>query len=107
MAFTSPDANYLCNEMTKLVGTGGFCSLTPTLDINNPDNWQVYPNPIIDFISIKNTVGTETYQLYNVLGQVFYKGKNLQNQNFSYLSKGIYFLDITGKNKTALKLVKE
>ena len=99
--------NYLCNEMTKLVGTGGFCSLTPTLDINNPDNLQVYPNPIIDFIKIKNTVETETYQLYNTLGQVIYSGKNLQNQNFSYLSKGIYFLNIKGKNKTTLKLVKE
>ena len=98
--------NFLCNQMTTLVGTGRFCTLTPTQDLNNPDNLSVYPNPFVDFIKIKNTLGTETYHLYNALGQVYFKGKNIQNQNFSALPKGVYFLEVLDKNKTVLKLVK-
>ena len=99
--------NYLCGEMTKLVGTGGFCSITPTNEVNNTDNLQVYPNPIRDFIKIKNAIGTETYELYNALGQVYFKGKKIENHSFRELPKGIYFLKIQGEHTTILKLMKE
>ena len=106
-AIETTNYNYLCNQMTTLVGTGGFCTVTPTNDLNNPDNLGVYPNPILDFITIKNAVGTEIFELHNALGQVFYSGYRIQNQNFSALPKGVYFLDIKSKTRSVFKLIKE
>ena len=99
--------NYLCNQMTTLVGTGGFCTLTPTHEVNPTENLEVYPNPFWDFIKIENTVGAETYKLYGVLGRVYFEGKNIQNRNFTDLPKGIYYLEIENKGKKIVKLIKD
>ena len=88
--------NYLCNEMSNLVGTGGFCNLTAIDDLkNNSHSFLTYPNPIDDFIQIKNAQGNESYRLLNCYGQVEYAGTAIQKQNFNYLSNGIYFLEIS------------
>ena len=99
--------NYLCNEMTNLVGKGGFCTITPTQDLQNPDNLSVFPNPFVDFMTIKNGNGNEDFRLCNAVGQVFFAGKNIQRQHFNWLPRGIYFLEISSKIKTVLKVIKE
>ena len=99
--------NYLCNEMTNLVGKGGFCTITPTKDLQNPDNLSVFPNPFVDFITLKNSNGNEDFRFCNAMGQVFFTGKNIQHQRFNQLPRGIYFLEISGKIKTVLKVIKE
>ena len=40
--------NYLCNQMTNLVGTGGFCTLTPTQEVNKGLEFTISPNPTQD-----------------------------------------------------------
>jgi hypothetical protein len=98
--------NYLCAEMSKLVGKGGFCSIVATEDVDNQVNSiKVNPNPFENYLKIENTKGDEIYELSNSVGQVFYKGKNIETQDFSHLAKGVYFLKIG--NRKSYKLVKE
>jgi arylsulfatase A-like enzyme len=98
--------NYLCNEMTKLIGTGGFCNIIATKDAENElDRIKISPNPFIDYITVQNIQGDENYELSNSIGQVVFSGKNIENQNFSYLPKGIYCLKID--EKQVVKLMKE
>ena len=97
--------NYLCSEMTNLVGGTSYCS---ALGVNH-DALEInaIPNPFHNIISIKSTLGTENYKLYSNLGQLIYEGKNIENQDFSLLANGIYFLKIISKSTSTIKLVKE
>jgi len=75
---------------------------------NENMSFKVSPNPFDDFIHISNLNGNETFELFNEVGQIIYKGKSLENQNYSYLSKGIYFLSIEQSGfKETIKLIKE
>jgi arylsulfatase B len=92
--------NYLCNEMSTLIGTGGFCVVTALNDLQE-NKLEVFPNPFIDFIKIKNT--NETVIFTNSIGSILYKGNKINEQNFASLASGIYFLKV--KNAT-YKIVK-
>ncbi|MFO0322098.1 MAG: T9SS type A sorting domain-containing protein [Bacteroidota bacterium] len=67
-------------------------------------NIAVSPNPFSNTINITNTTGKEEYTLLNYFGQVIWAGNNIEQQNFSYLSNGLYFLRVD--NRT-IKLVKQ
>ncbi len=72
---------------------------------------SIYPNPVIDFINIPNTINTEstTFEIYNLLGQNLLKG-NIDNSviNVASLPKGIYLLKMeNGKNTINQKFIKE
>ncbi|WP_395061901.1 T9SS type A sorting domain-containing protein [Flavobacterium sp.] len=56
---------------------------------------------------MENTSGNETYQLYNEIGQKIFTGKSIENQDFSGLQKGIYFLEINGETTFKIKLIKQ
>ncbi|MBC7523306.1 MAG: DUF1566 domain-containing protein [Flavobacterium sp.] len=81
-----------------------------TLTLNNFDlkpNIMAFPNPFSSKITIENALGNETYQLYNEIGQQVFTGKNIEKEDFSGLQKGIYFLEITGKTTSKIKLIKQ
>ena len=81
-----------------------------TLGLNSLDlkaKNTVYPNPFSSKITIENTLGNETYQLYNEIGQCLFSGKNIENQDFSGLQKGIYLLEINGETTSKIKLIKQ
>lgn len=81
-----------------------------TLGLNSLDlkaKNTVYPNPFSSKITIENTLGNETYQLYNEIGQRLFSGKNIENQDFSGLQKGIYLLEINGETTSKIKLIKQ
>jgi arylsulfatase A-like enzyme len=97
--------NYLCSEMTNLVGGTSFCN---ALGVNNVEQQMgVFPNPFHDFITIKSTSGNENYKLYSNLGQLIFEGTAIENQDFSSLANGIYFLKIIDKSSSTIKLIKE
>ena len=98
--------NYLCNEMSKLVGTGGFCSLTNSENSLTVDN-QVFPNPFTDFIHLSNPDQNNRYRLLNAMNQTIFNGKNIELQDFSKIASGVYFLEISGNLQQVIKLVKE
>jgi hypothetical protein len=69
-------------------------------------NVVVFPNPFTSKINIQAAIGNETYELVNAIGQQLFVGKNIEEQDFSSLSKGIYFLKV--QNTTSvIKLVKQ
>ncbi len=65
---------------------------------------MIYPNPFSSKLNLLHSTGQENYTLVNTLGQVIWAGKNLEKQNFSYLTKGFYFIKIG--NET-FKLIKD
>jgi hypothetical protein len=95
---------YLCNEMTTLVGSGNFCQSGVGINTIESTELIVFPNPFIDKISLSNKPSNESIQLVDIKGQIMYEGNEIEKQDFSYLSKGIYFLKI--KNRT-IKIIKE
>lgn len=65
---------------------------------------HVFPNPFSSKITIENISGIESYNMYNQRGQIVFSGKEIDKEDFSYLTKGIYFLEINGETK--IKLIK-
>lgn len=97
--------NYLCNEMTNLVGGTSFCQsdvgLHETSAADNPIT--IYPNPSTQTICITlaNQAGLKnaTLQLTDNLGRVIYQQHDLQPAmsytiDLSTCAKGSYFIQL-------------
>ena len=90
--------------------------IVATLNVTteNIENFTVLSNPFKEelIITSKN-INSENYRLdiYNQLGQRVFKEKTFTNRlDLQFLSKGIYFLKITNKNKRvtqSFKIIKE
>jgi len=65
----------------------------------------VFPNPVIDYLSVGNLDKPAGYSLFNLDGKLLRKG-NIQNQqiNLSGLSSGLYFITI---NQQTFKVIKK
>ncbi|MBS1536970.1 MAG: sulfatase-like hydrolase/transferase [Bacteroidetes bacterium] len=100
--------NELCSEMTTLIGNGLHCKNISGVQ-NNEDSSMVteYPNPFTSYIFLPNSTGNEVFELSNNLGQIVFKGKHIELQNFSNLIKGNYILKVEGNSSMILKLIKE
>lgn len=97
--------NYLCTEMTTLVGGASFCN---ALGVNNVEPQMIVDtNPFHNFIALKSNSGNEYYELYSNLGQLIFEGNAIENQDFSSLANGIYFLKIIDQTISTIKLIKE
>lgn len=68
---------------------------------------KVYPNPFNSKIKIENYSEQDSYELYNSLGQCIFSDKNIENQDFSNLHKGIYFLVLQNDRTSKIKLIKK
>lgn len=69
-----------------------------------------YPsNPFANYITILNAKGNEYFEIVNAVGQLIFSGKNIQRENLSYLTSGIYLLTIKNEdnNSQRFKLIKE
>jgi polyhydroxybutyrate depolymerase len=65
---------------------------------------EVFPNPFSNKIYVKNASENEILILENYFGQIIWLGKNIEKQDFSNLSNGLYFLRF---DNYTLKLVKQ
>lgn len=73
-----------------------------------PENISVYPNPFSNTIQLQNTTGKAYFALMNMYGEILFEGKNIENEDFSHLSEGIYCLKIIDKQHIqSLKVVKK
>ena len=81
-----------------------------TLGLNDYEQKLKYstsPNPFSNRITIENTTGLENFQLSNSTGQMIWAGTNINQQDFSNLQNGFYFLKITNQiGQQTLKLIK-
>jgi polyhydroxybutyrate depolymerase len=85
-----------------------FCSTTTGIVETKPEQLSLYPNPFTSNISIDNTNGSEIFNLSTIAGQTIWTGENINDQNFSGLPSGVYFLDVKNKNgQKTFKLLKQ
>lgn len=76
----------------------------------NPDLQNIaipYPNPFTHKIQVANLTETASFELKNIYGEMLFEGKNIENEDFSHLSAGIYFLMVKNKQHVqSFKLIK-
>ncbi len=82
------------------------CSMFTGIKETNTDfSSAVYPNPFFSQLHSASKKENVSFELLNCLGEVIYKGHEIETQNFSTLSNGIYFLRmITDQQNTMVKL---
>ncbi len=85
----------------------GNPSTLANTDLNLKSKIIIYPNPFSSKIVLENVSGNEVYQLYNEIGQELFKGKNIEKEDFSNLTKGNYFLKIKDNSTFTYNLIKE
>ncbi len=69
---------------------------------------QSYPNPFTNKIGLKNLNGMESFSLINKLGQTIWSGKQIEQEDFSNLTTGLYFLRIKNENSgQTIKILKQ
>jgi hypothetical protein len=104
-------------SISNLIGKTDACANTtipptPTvLSVENefahPQNIVQYPNPFNSTIKINGAETNADFELTNVFGQKIFFGKNIENQDFSQIPSGMYFLKIIDKSTKIFKLLKE
>ena len=67
---------------------------------------NVFPNPFTTSISLPKHLDGITTVLLNNLGDIIYSGQNIQLQDFSKLSVGVYFLKVNSNTPITYKLIK-
>jgi arylsulfatase B len=83
---------YLCNEMSNLLGTTNFCLPLATDNLYQKQTIKAFPNPFTSYITVENKDEQTEFIFTNAVGSVIYKGKDLEKQDFSALPQGVYFL---------------
>lgn len=74
-------------------------STTLGTDTNSSNVFNVYPNPVINFLNINSNNRINRIEIYNVLGMLVKKVENNTSKiNLNQLSKGSYFIKIYADN---------
>lgn len=68
------------------------CLNTDINSISDKVSLKIYPNPFSNRIKFDNTDKIGNFTLSNSIGQVIWSGKKIENEDFSYLTSGLYFL---------------
>lgn len=68
---------------------------------------KAFPNPFSTKFQLTNSKGSEFYELSDINGKQLFSGKNIDKQDFSSLTKGIYYLKIIDQTTKIVKLIKE
>jgi len=84
--------------------TLGCITTSITTITDEPTTQLLFPNPFHDRLYLALHSKKGSFSLYNCYGQLIVDGENIEEQNFSYLRQGMYFIEI-GNNM--LKLIKE
>ena len=89
--------NFSLNWLTK--GEDGFVNI-PEVNNNEINELKIYPSPTNDIINI-DANDARNINIYNVCGQIIYSLNNnddITTINVSNWKKGIYFVEIIGKD---------
>lgn len=120
--FTDKNALLLNNDYLyyrlKMVDVDGSFKYSNTvkIKIKRPDEISVYPNPVIDQLTLNFTSTTDektSVVIYNSTGLKVYeqslaiiRGANTVNLDIQSLSKGIYFISLKNKKQFFSKFIK-
>ena len=84
-----------------------LCAPSGMEDLQALKSLNVYPNPFTSSINIEAKFENEYYELLNSTGQIIWAGKQINKQDFSSLTDGLYLLRIhNGKSTQTTKLIK-
>jgi PKD repeat protein len=68
----------------------------------------VYPNPFSAKFKLSKPLQNAQYVMRSIDGQIVYLGKDIENQDFSYLSSGVYIISASNSEEIAqYKLIKQ
>ena len=96
-----------CVVDTVIFNMLNLCSVTGIQNIEALKSLNVYPNPFTSSINIEGKFENEYYEILNSTGQIIWTGKQINKQDFSSLTNGLYFLIIYNGNSTqTTKLIK-
>lgn len=87
-----------------------YCGAVTPVHENEPsdNNFMAYPNPFSNTLQLHHGMGPATYTLFNNLGQALYSGSDIDEQDFSGLPAGVYFLSVkSGDTAGVVKVIKE
>lgn len=79
------------------------CLMTDLDEVQDNGDVILYPNPFSSQIRILDSKGFDTFVLSDLLGNKLWSGQNLDHQDFSYLNKGLYLIQIGNKKVKVLK----
>lgn len=112
----SPDGKYLGGIGANFAegDAKGFLIKLPAEDLATNDTAisakiSIYPNPVVDIVTIKTTDKIESAEVYGAAGQLVFSLKKVANNqiNLSALTKGFYILKVkTDKGLQTTKLIK-
>ena len=95
--------NYLCSEMTDLVGAGSYCNSAVGINgVYADQSFEVFPNPFSTSITIifSNEQLNSTLRIIDILGRqvktISFSGKQLTMEK-DEMKDGIYFLQISDR----------
>lgn len=80
------------------------------LNVSNAHSgkFKIAPNPFNNKINVIGLEKIATFELYDFLGKLIYKGNAIQEQDFSHLSKGVYIFKVNNLDfSKVIKLIKE
>jgi hypothetical protein len=77
---------------------------TNTLNDNDLESVQIYPNPVNDILHIQHSQSNFKLKLSDISGKVIIEYKNVNQIDISNLEKGIYLLEL--ENEGNLKSVR-
>ncbi len=93
--------------------TGFACRCVKNAPLGNKESKEdmnqtlIYPNPFINTINVQ-TNNNVYYELVNLIGQIVWSGKHIEEQDFSGLVSGSYFLHInTPLSVEVFRLIKQ
>jgi hypothetical protein len=95
--------DYLCDQYVQLTNSMRPCSVTGISEINKLSLLKVFPNPFNKFIKLENIKVNTIVELYNSIGEKIYSGTQIEMQDFSILTKGIYFVKIENQSIAIIK----
>jgi hypothetical protein len=76
--------------------------------IDGISKFKVFPNPFTNRINLLNSSGNEEFELVNLAGQSVWKGKEIEQRDFSGLRPGIFLLNIfDGDSRQTIKLIRK
>ena len=111
------DVRMLSATSAVVIGDNGTIlknSTISTVGVNDVDNLlelSIYPNPVVDLITIRSNSLMNSVVLFDLKGDVLYQETNFNSQNktidFSSLPAGVYLLSVNSTNgKSLQKIVK-
>ena len=99
--------NIFCNQIWQKLNAV-MCSTAISDENEIKEVLSVSPNPFSAKMQISHISPQAGFRLSDMFGQLIYEGKAIDAQDFSYLAKGVYLLQITeGDKKFELKVIKE